>query len=234
MNGPRAGAMTALGAAAAVLLAGCGVPTTGVVDVGEPANGLATAPAARSEVVAFFLDGERLQAAGLNVSGESDPVTAAVDLLFAGPAAVGRPDLTTRLPQPPVTADVRTEGRTVTVRLPAGVRRFDPLAMRQLACTVVVAFPAALSLPAWPPPSGEAAPQPTTAPVRVEVTTPAGTSHRPPPPAPHPPSPSPPPPSPLVALVQLRSVRSARGSRRVPFAPRAGRGSPRRAREGGH
>ncbi|WP_328468374.1 hypothetical protein [Streptomyces sp. NBC_00448] len=172
MNGRRAGAGTALGATAAVLLAGCGVPTTGVVDVGEPANGLATAPAARSEAVAFFLDGERLQAAGLNVSGGSDPVTAAVDLLFAGPAAVGRPDLTTQLPQPPVTADVRTKGRTVTVRLPAGVRRLDPLAMRQLACTVVVAFPSAESVPAWPPPSGEAAPEPTTAPVQVEVTTP--------------------------------------------------------------
>lgn len=163
MKGRRAGAGAALGAAAAVLLAGCGVPTTGVVDVGDPASGLASDPAVRSEVVAFFLDGDRLQPAGRVVADGAEPVVAAVNLLFAGPAAAGRPDLTTRLPEPRVTATVRMQGRTVAVRLPAGVPQPDKLAMRQLACTVAEASPSS------PTAAGTAVPRPTTPPVRVEA-----------------------------------------------------------------
>jgi hypothetical protein len=128
---------------AAVLLAACGVPTTGVVDVGEPAVGLPTVPGARPETVVFFLDGGRLTAAGREVTGGTggpETVTAALDLLFAGPAALGRPELTTRLAQPRAVIGVRTEGHTVTVRLPAGVPLPDDLGMRQVACTAVVAF----------------------------------------------------------------------------------------------
>lgn len=136
----------AAAAGAVVLLAGCGVPTTGVIDVGVPASGLPTVPAAGSRAVLYFLDGGRLRPVRQEVGDRQDPVATAVELLLAGPAAAGRPDLSThllRFAAPSGSVAVRTQGRTVTVRLPSGIPAPDALGLRQLACTAATAFGAA-------------------------------------------------------------------------------------------
>ncbi|WP_202235671.1 GerMN domain-containing protein [Actinacidiphila reveromycinica] len=168
----HAGAAGAAGAAALVLLAGCGVPTTGVIDVGVPVDGLPSGPAALRVVPVYFLDADgRLQAAEHTVPDGSEPEAAAVDLLLAGPAAAGRPDLTTHLPRSPVAPAVGVRGRTVTVALPAPVPRLDALAMEQLACTASEAWPAAVPAAVSPFP-GAASPGPGRQPVRIDVTAP--------------------------------------------------------------
>ncbi|SEG61797.1 Sporulation and spore germination [Actinacidiphila yanglinensis] len=169
MTGWRAGAAVAAAGAAAVLLAGCGVPTTGVVDVGVPASGL-PAPERRSSLVpVYFLDGDNLRPIVRDVPPGADPVTAAVELLFAGPPKPGG-ELTTRLPRPPVAVAVHTEGQTVTVRLPGGRPAPDTLAMRQVACTAA----GALGSPKAVAVSGGAAPTAagggaSSSAVRIEV-----------------------------------------------------------------
>ncbi|MFI1092025.1 hypothetical protein [Streptomyces sp. NPDC020917] len=162
-----------------MLLAGCGVPTSGVIDVGVPASGLPTVPAAGSRAVLYFLEGSRLRPVRQEVKDEQDPVTTAVELLLAGPAAAGRPDLTTHLLRPAApggSVGVWTQGHTVTVRLPRGMPAPDALGLRQLACTAASAFGAASpgALPAQP---GVAEPSgiptvPSTVAVQVEVVGP--------------------------------------------------------------
>ncbi len=167
----HAGAAGTAGAAALALLAGCGVPTTGVIDVGVPADALPSGPAAVRVALVYFLDADgRLQAAEHTVPDQAEPEAAAVDLLLAGPAAAGRPDLTTHLPRYSVAAPVSVQGRTVTVRLPSAGPRLDALAMEQLACTAAEAWPSALPAAATLP--GEVSPEPTRQPVRIVVTAP--------------------------------------------------------------
>jgi hypothetical protein len=149
--------------AVAVLCAGCGVPATGVVDVGMPATGMPTPRDTRPEAIVYLLDGQRLQAVRRDVAGGPDPVATAVDLLFAGPAAAGRPDLATRLPRLLAQPGVRTQGHTVTVRLPAGLPEFGALGMRQLTCTVATAFRRIAPPPILPPATGTATPDAASA-----------------------------------------------------------------------
>ena len=183
----------AAAAGAVVLLAGCGVPTSGVIDVGVPASGLPTVPAAGSRAVLYFLDGDRLRPVRQDVKDVQDgqdPVTTAVELLLAGPAAAGRPDLTTHLLRPVApsgSVEVWTRGRTVTVRLPRGIPAPDALGLRQLACTAAAAFgeasPGALAappgaersgMPTGDPAGGSGASSavPFTVPVQVDVVGP--------------------------------------------------------------
>ena len=150
--------VAAAGAGASVLLAGCGVPTTGVVDVGVPASGLPRVPASLSPVIVYFVDGGRLQPAKQGMVGDTDPVRAAVTLLFAGPAAAGRPDLTTRLPHVTAPVEVRRDGGTVTVTLPAGLPAPDALGVRQVVCTAAAAARLGIPLHVMPPTSGGSAP----------------------------------------------------------------------------
>ncbi|MBY8877529.1 GerMN domain-containing protein [Actinacidiphila acidipaludis] len=116
------------------------MPTTGVVDVGMPASGLPAVPVAADRVVVYFLDGDRLQAAQEKIAGDADPVAAAVHLLFAGPGAAGRPDLTTRLPHLTSPVQVRLQDGTVTLTLPAGTAAPDSAGVRQLVCTAATAY----------------------------------------------------------------------------------------------
>lgn len=175
----RVGRVAAAAAGAAVLLAGCGVPTSGVVDVGVPASGLPAEPPPGTRVVLYFVDGGRLRPVGGLVKVGRDPVAMAIELLLAGPAAAGRPDLTThvRMPAPPAAVSSWTRGRTVTVRLPAGFGRPDPLGSRQLACTAASAAGAARSLasraqPSAGQPSALATPVPLPASVQVVLLAP--------------------------------------------------------------
>ncbi|MEU6477711.1 hypothetical protein ABZ858_12610 [Streptomyces sp. NPDC047017] len=117
---------------AGVLLsaAGCGVPTSGVIDAGAPAVGV---PAG---TVVYFVAGDTLRAVPRTPAGDGDPVAQAVRLLLAGPNRAEARTLATELPAVPGQVAVTTRGDTVTVRFPAGVARLGTRAMEQLTCTV--------------------------------------------------------------------------------------------------
>lgn len=125
------------GLAAALTLTACGVPSTGVIEAGEPATGVSSPHprvAAPGAVAVYFLrDGELAP----YVRKALDPGNAEllVRLLFAGPTADEAQAATTQLPRLSGAPEVTIDG-TVTVRLPKGVPALTHLAMLQLACTV--------------------------------------------------------------------------------------------------
>ncbi|MEU6389425.1 hypothetical protein [Streptomyces sp. NPDC046939] len=180
-NGTRRRAQ-ALGTAALALgLAGCGVPPSEVVEVGEPATGMS--PAAMVYFLAADDPSDHLTdpVSGVPSSAPraadgpgslrgvprpaaatgTDPVSYAVRQLLAGPTAAEARTLTTALPRlkDPSRLGVETGASgTVVVRLPPGSDRPSATGLRQLACTVARAHvPDAAertgSLPVPTPPS---------------------------------------------------------------------------------
>lgn len=146
------------GLAASLVLAACGVPTSGVIEAGSPATGMAAG------LNVYFLAGSELVAVPRRTDGTADTVTA-VRLVFAGPSAAEANKLGTQLPELPSPPVVIAKGGIVVVRLPPGVGPLSKPAMAQLACTVG-GVP-----PAEPPrtPDGLAAPSDTApTPVRTE------------------------------------------------------------------
>ncbi|WP_086728444.1 GerMN domain-containing protein [Streptomyces carpinensis] len=111
-------------------VAGCGVPTSGVIGAGAPATGVP----ARTTV--YFLADSDLRPVPRRTPYDDTPVAAAVQLLLAGPTPAEARTLSTALPAVRGGVDVRTDGDSVTVRFPAGVDRLDARAMAQLTCTV--------------------------------------------------------------------------------------------------
>lgn len=140
-------------AAAALLLAGCGIPSTGVVEAGEPAAGL------QPTTLLYFVRDGVLYPVARPVPG---PVTAegAVSLLYKGPDVRDRlMGVISALPLPTALPSVRTSGSDVTITLPAGAP-LTRIAVDQLICTAAAAH---------------AAETPETArPARVTLTTPDG------------------------------------------------------------
>ncbi|MFC4329264.1 GerMN domain-containing protein [Streptomyces andamanensis] len=131
---PRTAAAAAL-TGALLALAGCGVPTSGVIDAGTPAVGV---PA---RITLYFVaDGTLRPVPRRLPKGIGDPVEGAVRLLLAGPVGDEARKLTTALPALPGRAAVTVAEGTVTVRFPAGVERLDTTAMEQLTCTAVHAL----------------------------------------------------------------------------------------------
>lgn len=148
-------ARTALLAAAGLLLAGCGIPTTGVVEAGEPAVGM------HQDVKLYFVRAEDGTLATVTRRSESR-VTAnlVVGMLIKSglaPTEQKLLGLTTALPMPVSALSVRTHGDTVTVDLQIVAGRLSRTAVDQIVCTVQ-ANPA-------PTPSGAGAD-----PVKVVVT----------------------------------------------------------------
>ncbi|MEU5086137.1 hypothetical protein [Streptomyces sp. NPDC021356] len=131
---PRAAAAAAV-AGALLTAAGCGVPTSGVIDAGAPAVGV---PA--QVTVYFVADGVLRPAPRQMPAGAADPVGAAVRLLLAGPNPGEARQLTTSLPALPGPVGVTVEQDVVSVRFPAGVGRPGTLAMEQLTCTAARAL----------------------------------------------------------------------------------------------
>ncbi|MFB7597133.1 hypothetical protein [Streptomyces sp. NPDC056160] len=131
---PR-GAAAAAVTGALLMAAGCGVPTSGVIDAGAPAVGV---PA--DVTVYFVADGVLSPAPRRMPAGAADPVGAAVRLLLAGPNPGEAPKLTTSLPALPGPVGVTVEQYVVSVRFPAGVGRPGTLAMEQLTCTAARAL----------------------------------------------------------------------------------------------
>jgi hypothetical protein len=140
----RTSGATAGAAAAALLalaLAGCGVPTSGVIDVGPAASGMPGRVPATATVY-LLLDG-RLRPFARTAQDGPETVGTAVRLLFDGPTPAERAKgLTTRLPRVK-SARVATEGRTITVDLEGAATPPDAVGLRQLACTVAAALPRA-------------------------------------------------------------------------------------------
>ncbi|MFH8220574.1 GerMN domain-containing protein [Streptomyces sp. NPDC018057] len=133
-SAPRTVAAAAL-TCALLALAGCGVPTSGVIDAGAPAVGV---PA---RTTLYFVAGGTLRPVPRRLPEDGgDPVEGAVRLLLAGPVGDEALKLTTSLPAVPGRAAVTVAGDAVTVRFPAGVERLDTTAMEQLTCTAVRAL----------------------------------------------------------------------------------------------
>ncbi|MFD8722193.1 hypothetical protein ACFV2H_30455 [Streptomyces sp. NPDC059629] len=118
--------------AAALLLSGCGIPATGVIESGDPATGV------RSTALLYFVTDDRLVPVGREVTDPAD-VRAAVETLLTGPDMRDRlRGLTTALSRVPAPA-ISTDGAEVSVQLSAGTESLPPIAVRQLICTAAAA-----------------------------------------------------------------------------------------------
>ncbi|MFI2641109.1 hypothetical protein [Streptomyces sp. NPDC018610] len=140
MSAVRPAALAGL-ALTLLTVAGCGVPTSGVIDAGEPAVG------ASASIEVWFLDDGVPRGVPRRVPAKGDVVAGAVRLLLAGPTAAESATLTTSLPAVRGEVGVTTDGDAVSVRFPAGVERLGPLAMEQLTCTVAEAHRLAAASP---------------------------------------------------------------------------------------
>ncbi|MFD9353520.1 GerMN domain-containing protein [Streptomyces sp. NPDC060031] len=133
----------AAAALAGVLLAGCGIKSTGVIDSGDAAQ--VQVPGAASGPVLYFVsaDGDRLVPYPLLAGVDSSQL---VKALLVGPSSTARESgITTALPSPGdlnpdalVIEYSPTDG--VTVRLPFAVGRLSELARRQVVCTLAFAI----------------------------------------------------------------------------------------------
>lgn len=127
-------ARTAALAAAGLLLAGCGIPTTGVVEAGEPAHGLA------QTVTLFFVRAGvgTLATVSRTSQSEADAGTV-VTMLLRGlaPAEQKLMGLTTDLPAGTFVAGVGTRDGAVVVRLHVPQGRLTGTAADQVVCTVL-------------------------------------------------------------------------------------------------
>ncbi|WNF28032.1 hypothetical protein RI138_15000 [Streptomyces sp. C11-1] len=159
---PRRTAAVAVAVAVPLLLGGCGIQGTGVVEAGGPATVEAffiretemllffraphggVNPVIRTTGPARGFGGEYFEA-GTDAPGSEDepgpvPTEKVVRTLLAGPAKKDRAaGLTTSLPTLRPGAKVRVEpssdGR-ITIRLPFPLKPLDATAVRQLTCTI--------------------------------------------------------------------------------------------------
>ncbi|MFJ8754344.1 hypothetical protein ACIREO_34210 [Streptomyces sp. NPDC102441] len=132
-------ARPALLAAAALLLSACGIPTTGVVESGEPATGI------RSITTVYFLKNHVLTAVPRAVAQRAG-VEVAVKTLFSGPDDSERlAGLNSGLPTLTLDPSVRIEGTRVWIELgfatrsqlsDARKRLSGTPTLSQLTCTV--------------------------------------------------------------------------------------------------
>ncbi|MGW2551140.1 hypothetical protein [Streptomyces sp. NPDC001635] len=176
MKGSRVGALL-VGVTAALTLAACGVPPSGVIEAGEPAGGMSSAgpePSIPTVTSVYFLHNGELTA-HLRKVGKPVSYVAVVSLLFDGPSKIEATTDTTDLPHLTANPEVTVDGdNTVSIRLPEAVPPFGRLAMMQLACTVAqvrstltttIGGAGGADADGAPPPSTTQSPAPTS--VRV-------------------------------------------------------------------
>ncbi|WP_405717625.1 hypothetical protein OG607_01335 [Streptomyces sp. NBC_01537] len=121
---------TALLVPAALLLSGCGIPSTGVVESGEPATG-AQSPA----LVYFVRDGALVPVP--RTSAKRFDLSTAMALLLKGPDPVERKEgLSTLIPPMKADPKVGVEGAKVSVVFYPGSRPLKGAGLQQLICTV--------------------------------------------------------------------------------------------------
>jgi hypothetical protein len=129
-------ARAALGPLAGLLLAGlltgCGIPTTGVVEAGEPAAGV------HQDVTLYFVRADDGALATVHRPADAEvDAAAAVGMLFKGAGTFAEKMLGLTTDLPPAAATVRTHGGTVTVDLPAPASQVTRTAVDQVVCTVL-------------------------------------------------------------------------------------------------
>ncbi|MGW7362728.1 GerMN domain-containing protein [Streptomyces sp. NPDC054841] len=144
-------AVAALAASAALLLTGCGIQETDVIEAGGPAT-IEVFPGNERRMLLFFRspEGELLPVSrepdGLFEDARSDPKSMARTLaaLFRGPTENERAaGLTTGLPVLPTGSALREAGPAadggVEVTLSIALDELDETALRQLICTIAYA-----------------------------------------------------------------------------------------------
>ncbi|MER6317353.1 hypothetical protein ABT237_26845 [Streptomyces sp. NPDC001581] len=140
----RATAATAALAGCALLLTGCGIKRTGVIESGHAAT--VKVPNGTNAAVLYFVskEGDRLIPVPFAINPEYTlaPVPL-VRLLLHGPTpSAQEAGLTTALPQVPdgqeqaVTVSAYVPGKGLTVHVPFAVAGLSDLARNQLVCTV--------------------------------------------------------------------------------------------------
>src|SRR5579859_6227109 len=119
--------------AAVLLLSGCGIPATGVIQSGDPATGVTPV----GPVLYFVIDGHLVPTS--SPTATPTDTGAAVKLLLSGPdMRERRLGMTTALSDVPAPA-VTVNGAEVTLQLPTGTRPLPSIALRQLICTAAAA-----------------------------------------------------------------------------------------------
>lgn len=127
-------ARAALLTAAGLLLAGCGIPTTGVVEAGEPAVGV------HQDVTLYFVraqDGALVTVQRRAEGALDTDVVLAMLLKGVGTMEQKMLGLTTDLPRPTAAPTVRTHDGTVTVDLRTPAAGLTRTAVDQVVCTVL-------------------------------------------------------------------------------------------------
>ncbi|MCX5010819.1 GerMN domain-containing protein [Streptomyces sp. NBC_00555] len=142
----RATAATAALAGCALLLAGCGIKRTGVIESGHAAT--AKVPGGKTAGVIYFVskEGDRLVPVPFGISAEyTIAPEALLGLLLNGPVGPAQDaGLTTALPRLPAgqsgvpSVSEYTPGKGITVRVPLAVGSLSELARKQLVCTIGV------------------------------------------------------------------------------------------------
>lgn len=131
MTFPLRAARLALLTSTTLLLAACSIPTTNVVQAGEPASGISQATA----VIYFVRDGAQTPVP--RTVGGPGSLQAAVEALFSGPSTQDRQQgLATALPPLTAVPKVSADRTQVLIRLPAGTPPLTGTALLQLVCTV--------------------------------------------------------------------------------------------------
>lgn len=130
--GMRLGMRSGLLFAAALLLAGCGIPATGVVQAGDPATGV------RPTAVLYFIADDQLVPVYREMT-EPVHVNTAMELLLAGPDGRDRRRRLTTAFARMSTPTFSTDGDRVSVQLSPHSAPLVPIAARQLICTVAEA-----------------------------------------------------------------------------------------------
>lgn len=164
MKGSRAGALLA-GLTAALTLAACGVPPSGVIEAGEPASGMLSPgpkPPVPAATALYFLHNGELRPY-LRKIAEPGDFGAVVRLLFAGPTTSEAAVITTELPRLTDTLEVAIGDDALSVHLPKDVPPLSHPAMLQLACTVAHMAPSLAVAPADGNQDGASAAPPDTA-----------------------------------------------------------------------
>ncbi|MEU6296134.1 hypothetical protein [Streptomyces erythrochromogenes] len=141
----RAASVTAVLAGCALLLAGCGIKRTGVIESGHPAT--ANVPGGKKAAALYFVskDGDRLVPVPLSIGTEYILApTPLLRILLDGPrGAASEAGFTTALPKvsqeqwDAVTVSRNAE-KELTANLPFAVGGLSDLARNQLVCTVGV------------------------------------------------------------------------------------------------
>lgn len=161
-------------AAVLCLSSGCGVPPSGVVEVGEPATGMTLSKAV------YFLDRSAsptdetpLHAVARPTLPNTNPVPAAIHQLLAGPTPTESEYLTTALPPNLPPPEITVTPDKILIHFPT-TTRLTPAALHQLTCTTTLAThtPRPRRAPSTALPSDSGAPQraPSTIHITVEGT----------------------------------------------------------------